>query len=217
MRFLRGLIMKTRNFLRYNLAVIFLLSSGCTLFKTTPDRTRLFNIGFRGVQSAASSIDSSKIRLVLKDFPDYLDRPQIITKIGEHELKSNPRYRWATPLSETVLRIIRRRIQQNFPKIRIYEFPKDNVCKVDFTLQLVIDGLEISEVAQRVTFIGTWTFLDANQESMGLTPFEFCGSFADASDRYGEIVAQIEQVILHLGDAIVKQMDLILLKKETEK
>jgi hypothetical protein len=49
--------------------------------------------------------------------------------------------------------------------------------------------------------------LDTNQESIGHTPFEYCGSFADAPDHGGEIVAQIEQMILHLGNAIVKQME----------
>jgi hypothetical protein len=51
---------------------------------------------------------------------------------------------------------------------------------------------------------------------MAHVPFEFCESFADFSDRYGEIVTKVEQVIHHLGEAIVKEMDLIFLKKATE-
>jgi uncharacterized lipoprotein YmbA len=209
--------MRTKNFMVYGLPIFGLCCSGCTLFKTTPDRTRSFDIGFTGSQSAAASIGSAKMGLVLNDFPDYLDVPQFITKVGEHELKSNPLYRWATPLSETVLRVIRRRIQQNFPRISIYEFPKDSVSKVDFTLQLSIDGLAICEVTQRVTLMGTWTFLDGERECVNRSDFEFHESFSDAADRYSAIVAQVERVILRLGDAITGQIDLLLLKKETEK
>jgi uncharacterized lipoprotein YmbA len=208
--------MKTENFLRCSLLVVFLLSSGCTFFQTTPDRTRLFDIGFRGTQAAISSINSAKISLVLSRFPDHLNGPQIITKIGEHELKGNPRYRWARPLSEMVLHIIRQNIRNNFSKVYVYEFPKDSARKVDFTLCLDIDGIEICETTQRVTLKGSWTFLDAKQENIAHAAFEFYESFADISDRYEGIVAGVEQVIHYLSDAIIKGMDLVLLRKETE-
>jgi uncharacterized lipoprotein YmbA len=162
-----------------------------------------------------SSVDSAKICLILGSFPDYLDGSPIITKIGEHELKNNPRYRWAKPLSETILYIVKRSILQSFSKVYVYEFPKDTMDKIDFTLCLDVDGLEICEVTQRIIFKGTWTFLDAKQRNITHAPFEFCESFDDFSDRYGEIVAKVEQVIHHLGDAIVKEMDLIFLKRIT--
>ncbi|MDR2812501.1 MAG: PqiC family protein [Puniceicoccales bacterium] len=209
--------MRTKFFLRYGLSIIILFCSGCTLFKTTPDRTRLFDIGFKWKQSTTSSIDGAKIRLVLNDFPDYLDGPQIVTKIGKHELKSNPLYRWATPLSETILHIVRRSIQQSFPKVRIHEFPKDGACKVDYTLRLDIDELEICETTQQIIFVGTWTFSDSKQEYVNRFDFEFHESFSEGFDRYGEMVAKVEQVIFNLGDAIIKQINLILLEKETKK
>jgi uncharacterized lipoprotein YmbA len=209
--------MGTKIFLRYGLPIFGLCCSGCSLFKTTPDRTRLFDIGFGEMQSAAPSIDGAKICLVLNDFPDYLDVPQLITKIGKHELKSNPLYRWATPLSEAIIRVVRRRIQQNFPRVSIYEFPKDSVGKIDFTLQLSVDGLEVCEVTQRVTLSGTWVFLNGRREYVNRSDFEFHESFSDVADRYETIVAKVEQVILRLGDEITGQIDLLLLKKETEK
>ncbi|MDR0740388.1 MAG: PqiC family protein [Puniceicoccales bacterium] len=209
--------MRTKIFLRYGLLMIALCGSGCTLFKTTPDRTRLFDIGFSGGQAATSSIDGAKICLVLNNFPDYLDGPQMITKIGQHELKSNPRYRWARPLSETILHIVRRKLQQNFPNVCIYEFPKDGAGKVDFTLQLDVDGVKICEMEQQVIFVGTWAFLDGKQGYINRSDFEFRESFSDAPDHYERIVSQVEQVILHLSDVLIKEMDLILLKRDTEK
>jgi uncharacterized lipoprotein YmbA len=216
MPYLLELIMKIRNIspIHFILLTIILLFSGCTLFKSTPDRTRLFDIGFRAEKSVASSIDSAKIRLVLNHFPEYLDGPQIITKIGEHELKNNPRYRWATPLSENLLHIVRLSIQQNFPRIRIYEFPKDVSYKIDFTLRLDIDMLEIHEMTQEITFTGTWTFLNEKHEWVNHSRFEFHEQFSDELDRYAEIVAKIEQVMLKLGQALVGQIDLILLKNQ---
>ncbi|MDR1303341.1 MAG: PqiC family protein [Puniceicoccales bacterium] len=196
------------------LLIFFLLCSGCTLFKSTPDQTRLFDIGFRREKPVATSIDRAKIRIRMGHFPDYLDSPQIITKIGPHELRSNSRYRWATSLSENILHIVRGSIQQSFPKARIYAFPNDTACKIDYTLRLDIDVLEIHEVAQEVTFSGMWTFLNASHELVNYSPFEFRESFGGAVDRYGEIVAKVEQVVLDLGGAIAKQMDFLLLKKD---
>ncbi|MDR0590424.1 MAG: PqiC family protein [Puniceicoccales bacterium] len=207
---------RIRKFLPANglLLVFFLLCSGCTFFKSTPDQTRLFSIGFRREKPVATSIDRARIRILMGHFPDYLDSPQIITKIGPNELRSNSRYRWATSLPENILHIVRRHIQQNFPKARIYAFPKDSACKIDYTLRLDIDALEIHETAQEVTFSGTWTFLNASHELVNCSPFEFHKSFGGVADRYGEMVAKVEQVILDLGDAIAKQMDFLLLKKD---
>jgi uncharacterized lipoprotein YmbA len=194
--------------------VITLCGSGCTLFKTTPDRTRLFDIGLGGVPATASSTGAGRICLVLNHFPDHLDGPQIITRIGKHELKSNPRYRWAKPLSETILHIVRKKLQRNFPNICVYEFPKDSVGKVDFTLQLDVDGVEICEEEQQVIFAGTWAFLD-EKGCINRSDFEFRESFSDTPDHYEEIVSKVEQAILHLGDVLIKEMDLILPKMET--
>jgi uncharacterized lipoprotein YmbA len=198
------------------LLIFFLLCSGCTLFKSTPDQTRLFDIGFRREKPVATSIDRTRIRISMNHFPDYLDSPQIITKIGPNELRSNSRYRWATSLPENILHIVRRSIQQSFPKARIYAFPKDTACKIDYTLRLDIDALEIYELAQEVVFSGTWTFLNASQELVNCSPFEFHETFGDAADRYGEMVAKVEQAILNLGAAIAKQMNFLLLLKKDE-
>ncbi|MDR1435353.1 MAG: PqiC family protein [Puniceicoccales bacterium] len=203
-----------RNIKFFPYYIFFLLCSGCSLFESVPDRTRLFDIGFKPRASpgkaSSSSTDNPSICLILKHFPDYLDAPQITTKVGEHELKSNPLYRWATPLSENIFHILRQSIQQSFPKAQIYEFPKDIVPEVDLTLKLDINLLEIDETSQRVFFSGTWTILDRKQKRSNRFPFEFCESLGKASDHYAEIVAKIEQVVLQLGDGIVNQINLIL-------
>jgi uncharacterized lipoprotein YmbA len=116
-----------------------------------------------------------------------------------------------------ILGVVRRRIQDNFPRVSIYEFPKDSAFKADFTLQLGVNGLEIFEVRQRVTFVSTWTFLDGKRECINRSDSEFYESFSEASDRYGEIVANVEQVVLRLADAITSRIDFLLLKKEAEK
>ncbi|MDR2200867.1 MAG: PqiC family protein [Puniceicoccales bacterium] len=199
------------------LLMVFMLSSGCTLFRATPDRTRLFDIGFRGEQSSALSVDYAAICLVLGHFPDHLDAPQIVTKIGEHELKSDMRYRWATPLSENILSIVRQSIQRDFPKASVFEFPKESTDKFDFTIRLDVDTLEIDEVNSRVTFAGAWIILSDRNERIERFNYEFQESFGGTVDRYGEMVAKLEQVILHLGAAIGRQLDLVLMKnRETD-
>jgi uncharacterized lipoprotein YmbA len=135
-----------------------------------------------------------------------------MTKISDHELKSNPCYRWATPLSENLLHILKQSIRQGFPQATVYEFPKDIVAKVDLTLKLDVDTLEIDEVSRQVTLSGVWTFFDGDRVLVDRSDFKFSESFSSHSNVYSESVAKVEEVILQLGDAIVERTARLLKK-----
>ncbi|MDR1366793.1 MAG: PqiC family protein [Puniceicoccales bacterium] len=188
------------------LFIILLGCAGCTLFQPISDRTRLFEIGFRNHPAIILSKQSLHIHLALDRFPEYLNCPLITTKIGPHELKSNPLYRWATPLSESTLHMVRHSIQQSFPNAWVYEFPKDTVGAANFIVRLDIDTLEVDETSHQIVLNGLWTFLDGKQELLYRSPFTFCESFKDGENQCDEIVAKIEQIVLRLGDAITQEM-----------
>jgi uncharacterized lipoprotein YmbA len=140
----------------------------------------------------------------------------MVTKIGKHEFKNQLRYRWATPLSEVIMHCVHQSISHSFPKMCVYEFPQDTVPRVDLSLQLDIECLEIDEKTRQITFAGMGEFLDADSKPVNRSNFEFHEQFGNGEDYYGEIVAKIEQVILSLCKVLIGQMDFLLLKKETE-
>ncbi|MDR0417973.1 MAG: PqiC family protein [Puniceicoccales bacterium] len=188
------------------LFIIFLGCAGCTLFQPTSDRTHLFEIGFRNHPSVILSKQALHIHLALNHFPEYLNCPFIITKIGPHELKSNPLYRWATPLSESILHMVRHSIQQSFPNAWVYEFPNDTIRAANFIIRLDIDTFEVDETSHQIVLAGLWALLDEKQELLYRSPFTFCEPFKNEENRYSEITAKIEQIILRLGDAVTQKM-----------
>jgi uncharacterized lipoprotein YmbA len=207
MPFLWELIKKRKIEIKnYLLFITFLGCARCTLFQRISDRTRLFEMGSWDHPSIILSEQSLRIHLALNHFPEYLNCPSITTKVGAHELRSNPLYRWATPLPEGILHMVRHGIQQSFPNAWVCEFPKNTIGAVNFVIRLDIDALEVDETSHQITLNGRWTLSNEEQELFHRSPFTFCEPFKDGENQYDEIVAKIEQIILRLGDAVTQGM-----------
>ncbi|NNE37101.1 MAG: membrane integrity-associated transporter subunit PqiC, partial [Gammaproteobacteria bacterium] len=58
------------------------------------------------VESATSAEGDQMIGIGPVRFPDYLDRPQIVTRSGDNELVLSETHRWVEPLEENFSRIL---------------------------------------------------------------------------------------------------------------
>jgi uncharacterized lipoprotein YmbA len=57
-------------------------------------------------QSALSATEGTTIEVLPVAMPDYLDRPQIVTRVSENEIKIDEFSRWAEPLKESFTRAL---------------------------------------------------------------------------------------------------------------
>ena len=79
-----------------------LLSAGCALLHPSPDRSRFFTL------TATSSVDAGESRphrdlaigLGPITLPDYLDRPEVVFRLGANEVRPRGFDVWAVPLAD---------------------------------------------------------------------------------------------------------------------
>ncbi|MCX5877847.1 MAG: PqiC family protein [Deltaproteobacteria bacterium] len=57
-------------------------------------------------QSALSAAEGTVIGVFPVSMPDYLDRPQIVTRVSENEIRLDEFSRWAEPLKESFTRTL---------------------------------------------------------------------------------------------------------------
>jgi len=57
-------------------------------------------------QSKLSGADGTAIGVFPVSMPDYLDRPQIVTRVSENEIKLDEFSRWAEPLKESFYTVL---------------------------------------------------------------------------------------------------------------
>lgn len=68
--------------------------------------------------------------------PDYLDRPQIVTRTGDNELKLDEFHRWAGELKNGITRVISENLSILRPTDRVYSFPLNRSIPLDILVKV---------------------------------------------------------------------------------
>lgn len=196
------------------LSCIFISISGCSLFRSKPDLTRTFIIGAQKSRPSHSISQHTSISISIGSFPSYLDHSEIITKIHENELKTNPLYRWATPLSEVVQDIVGDTLRNNFYNLEVRNYPQEYCQKCDYHICINIDELIANEFEDQVCLIGSWTLFDDHQQILSTHLFNEVEPILKEQFKFLEIVQANERILQRLSDSIVQAIDVALLQKE---
>lgn len=72
--------------------------------------------------------------------PKYLDRPQIVTQAGGHEVELAEFHKWAEPLSENVSHVLAENLSVMLSTDQIEQYPWRRTTPVDY--QIVVDILQ---------------------------------------------------------------------------
>jgi hypothetical protein len=86
-----------------------LLVAGCLSLGPSPDRTRFFVLSplpEAAERFAAAQSDGALIGLGPIALPDYVDRREVVTRIGPNQLRVSTDERWGEPLQANVKRVL---------------------------------------------------------------------------------------------------------------
>jgi uncharacterized protein len=161
-------------------------AAGCSPLAPRPDHSKLFVL--TAVPNApspvtiASSSRPLSIGLGPIDFPDYLKRPQMITRTSAYELDLSPVDRWGEPLDENFRRVLSEDLGQMLGTQNIEEYPW--ATKTDINYQIVISVQRFETDANaRSQLTARWRIKD------GATGKELYASQTTASSPAGEDAA----------------------------
>jgi len=129
-----------------------LVCPGCA--KSKPSR---FYLLAAQATSDASSESGRSLTIALGPvtFPEYLDRPQIVTRSADHRLELAEFDRWAEPLKPGALRVLAENLATLLGTQRVTVIPQKEPAAIDFRVSLEVLRLD-GKPGQSITLVTRW-------------------------------------------------------------
>jgi len=136
------------------LLLIPLLVTGCNVLQPVKD-TSVSHLLDPLVPARTATASTPAIAINRPSLPSYLDRQQVVTRVGSGELKMSSYHLWAEPLGAGIARVISMNLSRLTGSLNIQ--PIDNFVTLEYSslLELRISQFE-SDAADRVVLQCTW-------------------------------------------------------------
>jgi uncharacterized lipoprotein YmbA len=101
-------------------------------------------------QSSPAATNAVSVSIAPVEIPDYLDRPQIVTRDGSNELRLAEFDRWGGSLSDSIGAVLAENLSQLLGTDRVYAYPRMRAEKADYTVVMRVLRLDCTPGAQVV-------------------------------------------------------------------
>jgi len=190
-------IIKQNNlFLILSLVLILLFISGCgtTQHSSFYQFNETINTSLTGVEQG-HIIGVGPIQL-----PEYINRPQIVTRNSAHHLDIAEFHRWVEPLNESITRVLVMNLSNNLNSNRVYWLPRQD-RNFPLELRVVIDiGRFDGKLGKEVELQARWTLFD-KQNQPKLTRVSLIKEKVNGAS-YENFVKAMNGALITLGDEI---------------
>jgi len=183
-------------------ALAALLLTGC-LGPGTTRSTRLFVLNATA-EPPVSGVDATDLRLGIGRIllPEFLNRPQIVTRPSENRLRVADFSQWAEPLEKGIPRVLSENLARLTGTDQVFVYPWPTPVQIDLTLEIAVIQFEGEGDGDRaVSLDARWRLVRPD----GSEAFPLQGSrYADsAADRSTEaLVAAMSRTLASLSHDI---------------
>jgi uncharacterized lipoprotein YmbA len=132
------------------------------------------------------------------DLPQYLDRPQIVTRIGGNRLSVDEFNRWGGSLEQEVSRVLTQHLGRRLQTQRVYSYPSRIAADSDYRIALEIRRFD-GELGGEVDLDLVWSLIaDRTGEVVQTRQAEYRSATRDAG--YEAYAAALSDTLAQLGD-----------------
>ena len=134
---------------------VVLLLTGCA---SSPSARRYVfapKDGWRAVATRDAMISEYSVRLAPVRMPAYLDRPQIVTRVNDAEIKIDQFHRWGIPLDVTVAEILSASIGRAIPEAFVDVLPSRASAHPGYQIRVDVVRLD-GVLGGEVELIAQW-------------------------------------------------------------
>lgn len=146
------------------------------------------------------------------DFPDYLDRPQMVTRANENQLDIQEFDRWGGPLEENFTTVLAEVLSSALETDRIATYPWDSATPVEFQVLVTVTSFG-TDAAGRSVLDARWSIIDIDRQEALVTArstlreeIETAGGSAAQKSDYAAIAAAMSRNVAALGREIARQL-----------
>ena len=157
--------------------------------------------------SSGAAVNPVSISIAPVEIPDYLDRPQIVTRGGRNELRLAEFDRWAGSLSNNIAAVLAENLGLLMGTERVFVYPRMSGEKADYSLALRLLRLDCV-LGDQVLIKAQWTLLAGSDRkdvatrvmtlSEKLNDRQYQTMAAAISSALGEVSREIARVIIDL-------------------
>jgi uncharacterized protein len=149
-----------------------MMAAGCTVLSPQPDRSRFFILspvpdsGASTTATAATSPDSQLIIGVGPvDFPNYLRRLPVVTRVAPNRVEVSDEKRWAEPLDKNFTRVFSENLATLLNTQRIEKYPWPLRNKVDYQIEVNVQRFETTSDGQ-TQLVASWIIRDGHSDKI---------------------------------------------------
>jgi uncharacterized lipoprotein YmbA len=145
--------------------VLLLLATGCVnLGPGTASPTRLYVLvplgsGETGV--VPNRLEAVSLGVGPLAFPEYLDRPQIVTRVGESEIRTADFANWAEPLQRNFLRVMTENLARLLGTDAVYAYPWRSSLRPAYRLEVAVVRFDADPPGEAVLAVD-WEIIDGS-------------------------------------------------------
>jgi uncharacterized protein len=146
-------------------AAVAVTAAGCSPLAPRPDYSKYFILTPLSTDPdpASTATTNATSHLVIGigpiDFPDYLRRAQVVTRVAPNRIDLSQQDRWAEPLDKNFARILTENLARSLNTQRIERYPWSRRTQVDY--QVVIDVQRFETTANSQSqLIARWIIKD---------------------------------------------------------
>lgn len=136
--------------------------------------------------------------------PDYLDRPQIVTRDGAYTLKVAAYDQWLGPLYDMVPRVLVDDLGARLPGDRVVAFPQITGASFDYRASVDINRFDVDGTGA-ATLVARWQLYDPSRARALVVADETIQRHADGKD-YEAYVAALSATLAELSDRMASAL-----------
>jgi uncharacterized lipoprotein YmbA len=106
-----------------------------------------------------------RIGIVPVKIPEYLKKPQIVTRTGASEITLAEFDRWAGSLDEDIGRVIAENLSLLLQTDKVLNFPWRRNVELDYTIEMQVNRLE-GTLGGDIEFVVRWAIFDAKNNNV---------------------------------------------------
>jgi uncharacterized protein len=145
-----------------------ILATGCSVLSPQPDRSRFYiltAVSERGVTAATPASTSTSSQLTIGvgpvDFPGYLRRLPVVTRVAPNRIELSDEKRWAEPLDKNFIRVLSENLATLLNTYRIEKYPWALKTRVDYQIEVDVQRFETNSDGQ-TQLIASWIIRDGH-------------------------------------------------------
>jgi uncharacterized lipoprotein YmbA len=132
------------------------------------------------------------------ELPEYLDRPQIITRTNRNELHMSEYNRWAEPLGENFTRTLAGNLSAFLASDKIYTYPWDTPEAVDYQLMVNVSRFD-AEPSGNAVLKARWSLVSRKDGEKTILTQKTNLSEPVGADTYNALVEAQSRVLEKFG------------------